>query len=70
VEKGAKLILQVEDSTTVSLINPEDSLDHQTFGFCHCYWSHDGYSDSQDGHLISDPKHSNGGKYCDQVLTV
>ncbi|OXA50577.1 Kinesin-like protein KIF28P [Folsomia candida] len=66
-KKVTNSFIQVEDPTTISITNPDDSSEIRVFGFTHCYWSFDGYAELQDGHFIPDLKHENGSRYADQI---
>lgn len=67
-QRNAQLIVSVEGNTTV-LYNPNNPEDEpKSFTYDHSYWSHDGFTEADNGLCIADAYHINGRKYVDQVL--
>ena len=49
------------------LKHPEDGDNLKMFTFDRVYWSHDGFTEANNGLLVPEPHHPNGEIYVDQV---
>ena len=68
-QRNAKRIIEMEGKTTV-IYDPENGKEeknHKKFTFDHSYWSHDGFTEAENGLCLADDHHRNGYKYIDQV---
>ncbi|KAG8190882.1 hypothetical protein JTE90_010307 [Oedothorax gibbosus] len=66
-QRNAKNIISMYEKTTF-LNNPDfPAEDPKKFAFDFSYWSHDGFTENDNGLIIPDVRHPNGDKYCDQT---
>ena len=63
----AKKIISLIDSQSLLLNHPEDKDNIKRFNFDHIYWSHDGFTEANNGLFVPDDSHLNGKIYADQV---
>lgn len=66
-KRAAKLIVSPVDTTGLVLKHPEIEENVKTFIFDRVYWSHDGFTEANNGLLVADAHHPYGENYVDQV---
>lgn len=60
--RHAKRIIEMMENTT-TIKDPEGKYPEKKYTFDFSYWSHDGFSEQENGYLIPE----NGSRYSDQV---
>ena len=63
-EKNLGAVLCVNMTPLSTRVFSDDGL-NRTFNFDHCFWSHDGFLEEENGYLVPD---SNSSPYSDQKL--
>ena len=61
MDRGAKLIVDMQGNTTL-IKDPKSESEPKKFTFDYSYWSHNGYTEDEEGYM-----HPADNKYCDQV---
>lgn len=69
-QRNAQRIIAMEGNTTM-LYNPDNLAEEpKRFTFDNSYWSHDGFTEADNGLCIADETHENGAHYADQVIFI
>lgn len=66
-KRNAKPTVFLENKNTLILRHPEDYENVKKFTFDQVYWSHDGFTEANNGLFVPDSHHPNGNNYVDQV---
>lgn len=66
-KRSAKSIISLVDNNCLVLNHPEDRDQKRRFVYDRIFWSHDGFTEAQNGLLVADPNHTNGAIFADQV---
>lgn len=65
-KRNAKPIVFLQDGQAIVLRHPEDAENNKKFTFDQVFWSHDGFTEANNGLLVPDLHHPNGAAYVDQ----
>lgn len=65
-KRNAKPIVFLQDEKSIILRHPEDGENNKKFTFDQVFWSHDGFTEANNGLLVPDLHHPNGAAYVDQ----
>jgi hypothetical protein len=66
-QRNAQSIIAMEGNTTL-LFSPDNLTEEpKKFTYDYSYWSHDGFTEAENGLCLADETHENGSKYADQV---